>query len=341
MKKINLVFIGAGFITQICHLPNFANNKKVKIQAICDPDYKLAKKIGKRYSINKIYKNHSDLLLNEKKIDAAVLSVPRHKTSSIAFDILEKGINLFSEKPMAQSLQAAKRLVEISQKKKLKYVLGHMKRFDESVIFLKKLFNSKEFNLNSLISVYYKSFAGDSFGHFRKFINKNKTYKPHSLSNEAFNNNILRNNRILYLKFLNTHSHAINLLRYLIGELKIEKKNIDKNGEGLVYFKKKNKDIILSTRFLYSNTWHEEVEFIFKNFKIVLTFPMPLLINQPGRVVITNFENSKKNIISLKLNWSFANQAKAFIDYLTINKKNPCTAKNCLDDLKIIEKIFC
>jgi hypothetical protein len=322
-------------------LPNFANNKKVKIQAICDPDYKLAKKIGKRYSINKIYKNHSDLLFNEKKIDAAVLSVPRHKTSSIAFDILEKGINLFSEKPMAQSFQAAKRLVEISQKKKLKYVLGHMKRFDESVIFLKKLFKSKEFNLNSLISVYYKSFAGDSFGHFRKFINKNKNYNPHSLNNEAFNNNISSKNRIIYLKFLNTHSHAINLLRYLIGELKIEKKNIDKNGEGLVYFKTKNKNIILSTRFLYSNNWHEEVEFIFKKFKIVLTFPMPLLINQPGIIVITNFENSKKKNISLKFNWSFANQAKAFIDYLIINKKNPCIAKSCLGDLKIIEKIFC
>lgn len=339
MKKINLAFVGAGFISQICHLPNFAYNKKVRLQAICDPNYQLAKKIAKKYSIKKVYNNHKDLLANEQNIHGVVLSVPRHKTYSIALDILKMGKNLFSEKPMAQSFQAAKKLYKTAINKKAKYIIGHMKRFDESIIFIKKLFKKKDFNFDSLVSVYYKSFAGDSFGDFKRFIKK-KEYNPHALSNESAKNKVPKSKKTIFLKFLNTHSHAVNLLRFLFGEIKIFSKNINNNGEGIIFFKKNKKDLILSTRLLRSNDWHEEIEIVFKKYKIIINFPMPLLVNQPGKVTITNLFNSTEKKVLLKWKWSFSNQANEFINTITKNKNNSCDAKHCINDLKIIENIF-
>jgi predicted dehydrogenase len=339
MKKINLAFVGAGFISQICHLPNFAQNKKVVLQAICDPNYQLAKKIAKKYSINKVYQNHKDLLANERNIQGVVLSVPRHKTYSVALDVLKTGKNLFSEKPMAQSFQAAKKLYKTAIKERAKYVIGHMKRFDESIIFIKKLFKKKDFNLDSLVSVYYKSFAGDSFGDFKKYIKKKK-YDPHSLSNEVIKNKVPKIKKTIYLKFLNTHSHAVNLLRFLFGEIKIFSKNINNNGEGIIFFKKNKKDLILSTRLLRSNDWHEEIEIVFKKYKIIINFPMPLLVNQPGKITITNLLNSTEKKVLLKWKWSFSNQANEFINTIIKNKNNSCDAKYCINDFKIIENIF-
>ena len=67
---------------------------------------------------------------------------------------------------------------------------------------------------------------------------------------------------------------------------------------------------------------------------------MPMLINQPGKIKITNLKTSEKKKILLKWKWSFSNQAQNFIDLLKKNKKNPCEAKYCLDDIRLIENIF-
>ena len=46
-------------------------------------------------------------------------------------------------------------------KNKTKYLVGHMKRYDNGILFLKK--NLRKINLGKLISVYYQSFIGDSY----------------------------------------------------------------------------------------------------------------------------------------------------------------------------------
>ena len=106
MKK-NIAFIGAGFIAQICHLPIYSQLKQVNIVAICDKDLILAKKVAKKFNIKNVYYDHIEMLKDQKKLDAVILVVPRHNTFSVSKDVLEKGINLFTEKPMALSLRSA------------------------------------------------------------------------------------------------------------------------------------------------------------------------------------------------------------------------------------------
>ena len=98
MKKI--AFIGAGFIAQICHLPIYSQIKEVKIVAVCDKDLTLSKKVAKKFNIENVYQNHIEMLNNHKNLDAVVLVVPRHNTFNVSKDILKRGINLFTEKPM-------------------------------------------------------------------------------------------------------------------------------------------------------------------------------------------------------------------------------------------------
>ena len=55
MKKIRLGFIGAGFISQIAHLPCFYNDSRIKIEAISDLNKNLLIKVSKKYQVEKIY----------------------------------------------------------------------------------------------------------------------------------------------------------------------------------------------------------------------------------------------------------------------------------------------
>ena len=77
MKIAKIGFIGAGFVSQVAHLPSFKTNKKVKIVSICDVNKKLLKKVSKKYKIKNTYLSYKDMISNEE-LDGIVLSVQRN-----------------------------------------------------------------------------------------------------------------------------------------------------------------------------------------------------------------------------------------------------------------------
>jgi predicted dehydrogenase len=90
MKKINIAFVGLGFVSQISHLPNFFYNKKVNLVAICDKNKKILKLLGQKYQTNNIFENIDDLLNSDIKIDLIILSVNREAVYNCSKKILKK-----------------------------------------------------------------------------------------------------------------------------------------------------------------------------------------------------------------------------------------------------------
>ena len=80
MSKIKIAVIGAGFVSQIAHLPSLSSNKSVKIVALCDVDKNLLNKVSKKYDVKSTYVSYIDMISKEK-IDGIVLSVNRSATS--------------------------------------------------------------------------------------------------------------------------------------------------------------------------------------------------------------------------------------------------------------------
>ena len=100
----------------------FINIKKIDIVALCDTDLKTAKKVQKKYKISNVYYDYKMLIKNEKKLDAIVLVVPRHKTFEISNTFLKENKS-FLRKPMALSEYNAKKLVEIADQNKVQYLI--------------------------------------------------------------------------------------------------------------------------------------------------------------------------------------------------------------------------
>ena len=73
------------------------------------------------------------------KIDAAVVAVPTSHHAEVGCALLENGIDVLVEKPIAHDLASARRLVETAARHNRILQVGHLERFNPAVAALKKI----------------------------------------------------------------------------------------------------------------------------------------------------------------------------------------------------------
>lgn len=336
MKKVKLGIIGAGYISQICHLPHVYKHKNVEIVAIAEKNNFLLNKIAKKYKIKNKFLNYKDIVKKKIKIDAVIICLNKFSSSEISNFFLKNKISVFSEKPLAINYKEAKNLLTIAKKNKVKMIVGYMKRYDYGTNLIKKTIKSKK--LGKLKQVKYESLMGDSFPKKYKFIKYLKPFIKVSLK-KIVDKNIAANKRRDYINFLNTHSHGINLLRFYIGDK--FKFNIDQkiNKGNTFQLKVNNKIVKFFFRYNTTDPWKERITLDFYNGKITQLFKAPILKNKSSEVTINSFTSNKSKLYSNN-SWPFKKQTNQFINSILSNKPNVCEIKNCIYDIRLIEKIF-
>ena len=332
MTKVAI--IGTGLVAQRAYLPNL-KNKNIKKILISDLETELLKKVSKKFKIKDSYLNHKKLIESNKP-DCAIVLVNRKATEKVTQYLLKKKIPLITEKPQAQSHKVAIKLNNLAKKLKVPYYVAYMKRCDEGINWLKTNLNKQ--NLGKIQSVYYESRGGDSYGKNLKFIShKDKNYQKKNTLNKK-----KLTKKQIYLKYLNTFCHSINLLNYIFGKIDVKYKNINSQGEGTVLFKNKKFDILFSSQFISSSKWREKISIYFDYGKLSIYLPKPLEKKENSKIFI---ENYKRNIIKkVKLNksWSFKNQLDCLIKKIKKKKTkfNLCNSNEALKDIKLIDRIF-
>ena len=122
------------------------------------------------------------------------------------------------------------------------------------------------------IQQFTESRGGDSYGKNLKFIShKDKNYQKKNTLNKK-----KLTKKQIYLKYLNTFCHSINLLNYIFGKIDVKYKNINSQGEGTVLFKNKKIDILFSSQFISSSKWREKISIYFDYGKLSIYLPKPL-----------------------------------------------------------------
>ncbi|HHV97864.1 MAG TPA: Gfo/Idh/MocA family oxidoreductase [Clostridiaceae bacterium] len=114
MKKLRTAVAGLGRIGWGYHIPNIIKHEGFELVAVTDPLSERLEEARVNYSV----KGYTDFnkLLEEEKLDLIVVASPTpfHVTQSIA--AMEHGVDVFLEKPMAQSYEEAKHIVECMKK---------------------------------------------------------------------------------------------------------------------------------------------------------------------------------------------------------------------------------
>jgi predicted dehydrogenase len=83
-------------------------------------------------------------MLDEERIDLLTVAVPTLAHAQIAADVIEHGIPLLVEKPLAASIDEGERLRRLAASERVLLTVGHIERFNPAVIELKRRIDAGE-----------------------------------------------------------------------------------------------------------------------------------------------------------------------------------------------------
>ena len=105
----------------------------VVLAAAVEPDPARAADAAAKYEIP-VFPSIEKLLAADLKLDAATVAVPTVHHHSVASELLDAGLDLLIEKPLATNLDEADALIEKAEKNNRIVQTGHLERFNPAVM---------------------------------------------------------------------------------------------------------------------------------------------------------------------------------------------------------------
>jgi len=133
MSKIRLAVVGAGqFGRNHCRVASEA--ERAELVAIVDTDRTRAEEAAAAHGCVAL----TDARELAGRVDAAIVAVPTSAHEAVARALLEAGIDVLVEKPIAVDLDAAGRIVDSAARYARVLQVGHLERFNPAVMELER-----------------------------------------------------------------------------------------------------------------------------------------------------------------------------------------------------------
>jgi predicted dehydrogenase len=114
----------------------------VCLVAVADQNEAVVTAIGQRYN-TKAYTDYRQML-DEQRPDAVTIAVPTSFHLSVALEVIQRGIHLLIEKPIACDGDEGRTMIKAAQAANVLLMVGHIERFNPAVIALKKHLDNQE-----------------------------------------------------------------------------------------------------------------------------------------------------------------------------------------------------
>jgi predicted dehydrogenase len=139
-RKIKVGVIGVGSLGQN-HARIYASMPEVELVGVYDVDVERGINIAGQHG-TKAFSSMDELAAG---IEAASVVVPTDRHRDIAGRLIEKGLHLLVEKPIAATTAEAEELVAMAQKKGVILQVGHVERFNPVFSFLEQMARQPRF----------------------------------------------------------------------------------------------------------------------------------------------------------------------------------------------------
>ena len=135
MNRVRFGIAGAGVITREYHLPVMVTNSRVEVVAICDVVETAARRSAEQFQIPKTYSNYSALVA-DSDIDAVFVAVPNNLHAAVAAAAFAAGKHVLCEKPMASTVEEARRMLAAAESAGKSLAIAHPWRCDQDYHWL-------------------------------------------------------------------------------------------------------------------------------------------------------------------------------------------------------------
>lgn len=132
---MRIAIIGLGVMGKN-HYRVLQNIDDAEIIALCDP-------VAEDTFDHKLYRD-VDEMLNSETLDAVLIAVPTFLHKEVALKCIDKGVDLFIEKPVASTLEEGQAILDAATTKNVKVAVGYIERFNPVVNALKRELEGKD-----------------------------------------------------------------------------------------------------------------------------------------------------------------------------------------------------
>lgn len=192
MLRIGLIGCGGMGLTHASAYKLLSDT--VKVVAVADVVKEKAEQAAELVGAEKIYSTGEELLANEK-LDYIDICIPTYLHASHAVMAMEKGMNVFLEKPVCMNEEEAQLLLETQKKTGAIVQIGLCLRFNDSFNYLKKLVVDKTYG--ELLSGTFQRCSPKPTWSWENW------YMDHEKSGTVA---------------LDLHVHNVDYIRYIMGE---------------------------------------------------------------------------------------------------------------------------
>jgi len=338
-EPVRIGFVGVGGMGQCAHLKNYAALGDCRVVALAEIRPDLGRAVAARYGIPHVYTTLAELFAGEQ-LDGVVAAQPFNRHGIMLPEILKAGVPVFTEKPLAASLQVGERLVEAVAASGTWHMVGYHKRSDPAAMLahstIAELKESGELGRMTYVRILMP--AGDWIASgFNDLIRSEEPAPaldydpaPPDMGPETYRR---------YTEFVNYYIHQVNLMRHLLSE-PYSVTYADPSGVLLAGRSASGVACTIEmTPYATTIDWQESALVCFERGYVRIDLPAPLAANRPGRLEIFRDpgKGARPETAIPQLPWTHAmrQQAQNFIDAIRGEADPPCQAAEALEDLRL------
>ncbi len=153
-NNVGVIVVGVGFVGGQAHTPSFKKIEGSNLIGLCARTENRVKPLAEKYDVG--YFLDYDKALDEKGVDAVVLSVPNPLHYPMAIKAIEKGKHVMCEMPIAATLNEVKELKQAAEAADL--LLMPVLNFRWAPIYVKVKEMIQAGDIGEPIAVHYREF---------------------------------------------------------------------------------------------------------------------------------------------------------------------------------------
>ncbi len=128
MKRLRLAVIGAGHLGRI-HTRLALSLDLFEVVGVVDPDEAARKQVASEFGVP-VFATPAAIVGD---MDAAVIATPTQYHHEVGMELLQRGVHLLIEKPIAPNVMQAQQLVEAAGQQNIVLQVGHVERFSPAL----------------------------------------------------------------------------------------------------------------------------------------------------------------------------------------------------------------
>jgi predicted dehydrogenase len=155
-KPVGYAVVGLGSIAEVAVLPAFRKSKKCKVAALVSHDLARARQLGKKFGVQGCYAYADyDQCLRQPGVDAVFVASVNSAHAEQTIRAAAAGKHVLCEKPMANSVEDCRRMLEACHANQVRLMIAYRKYFEPGSVALKKLVTSGKLGrLRHIFSTY-------------------------------------------------------------------------------------------------------------------------------------------------------------------------------------------